>query len=69
MYPGTLLVESKLIKLNIIKKNPKKDKIFLLSSNNLIFFSIKKINDPIENSNNLKGIKKKLHPPLYICVI
>ena len=60
MYPGTSLVELKLIKLNIIKKNPKKEKKFLLFSSNLIFFSNKKINDPIENSNNLKGNKKKL---------
>ena len=66
MYPGTLLAELKLMKLNIIKKNPKKEIIFLLFSNNLIFFSIKKINDPIANSNNLKGIKKNLHFFQYI---
>ena len=66
MNPGTLLVELKLIKLNIIKKKPKKEKIFLLFSKNLIFFSVKKMNAPIENSNNLNGIKKKLtFLPIY----
>ena len=67
MYPGTSLAELKLIKLNTIKKNPKKENKFLLFSSNLIFLSNKKINDPIENSNNLKGIKKKLTLlPIYI---